>query len=346
MARTITSRTSSARRHCRRGQPRRPRARCRDPRSGTPTPRATRCSRARSRSSSEHEGDVAQAGRLPGARRRHDLGLEERDAPAELAHEDRPVVLARLVSLLEPENVAIPRDRRRPVADVQRDVVEPVEPERRHVRPSVSSSRGTSGQAPSLQFEMTVAGHLRHRIVERAERHARVVALEHHRVRRAVEPEAEAVPAPVRPSRSAGASSRRPTRGRRSCLRRAPPRTPARPQRSCRCHRRRSRAPAGGARSCEDRRRRGSRAPCRPAARPSAGTPCRASRPARTRAARRARGTGRRSLAPRSARARRSRRCSTRSARRARTSSDTRRAPRGSPRCRRAGGRAPAAGSR
>jgi len=105
----------------------------------------------------EHEGDVAQAGRFLGARRRHDLGLEERDAPAELAHEDRPVVLARLVLLFEPENIPVPRNRRRAVADIQRDVVEPVEPEGRHKRTGVFSSKGTSGQAPLLQFEMTVA---------------------------------------------------------------------------------------------------------------------------------------------------------------------------------------------
>ena len=35
MTRTITARTSSTRRHCRRGQPRTRRARCRDPRTGT-----------------------------------------------------------------------------------------------------------------------------------------------------------------------------------------------------------------------------------------------------------------------------------------------------------------------
>ena len=58
--------------------------------------------------------------------------LKEPDARPELAHEDGPVVLLRLVPLLESEHVAIPPDRARAVADVQRHVIESLQAEGRH----------------------------------------------------------------------------------------------------------------------------------------------------------------------------------------------------------------------
>ena len=88
------------------------------------------------------------------------------------------------------------------------------------------SSRAT-GQAPSVQFEMTVQVVSDAGIVRGAERDARVVALEDHRVRRLVEPEPEPVAL-----RLCGGVAPRPHHLHDSARRHDPPGEERRPQRA------------------------------------------------------------------------------------------------------------------